>query len=144
MSEDIESLRMNTAVSALMILLNEMEKTENVQRETYSVFLWLLAPFAPHIAEELWQMIGGKSASWRSIHTQPWPQYDEEKIKEETFQLVLQVNSKVRGTVEAPMGISKEEAEQLALSHERVIKSLDGKTPKKVVFVPGRLVNVVI
>jgi len=140
-SEDIENLRMNTAVSALMVLLNEMEAdAEEISNEVIKIFLRLLAPFTPHIAEELWHSLGEK----KSIHVYSWPQYDEEKIKEDMFQLVIQVNGKVRATMEAAAGISKEEAEQLALAHERVIKALDGKKPEKVIYVAGRLVNIVV
>ena len=143
-SEDIENLHMNTAVSSLMILLNEMEGLEienwKLKINSKKVFLLLLAPFAPYIAEELWQTLGEKG----SIHAQPWPKFDAKKMKEDTFQLVVQVNGKVRTVIEAPCSISQNEAEQLALSSERVIKVMNGMRPARIIYVPGKLVNFVL
>src|SRR3989344_5592517 len=138
-SEDIENLRMNTAVSSLMILLNEMEKEqENIQHTTYNLFLKLLAPFAPHIVEELWGVLGEK----KSIHTQPWPRFDKKKAQEDVFGLVVQINGKVRAVINTSTGISQNEAERLVLlSDERVIKTLDGKKPRRVIYVPDKLIN---
>ena len=140
-SEDIENLRMNTAVSSLMILLNEMEKEqENIQHTTYNLFLKLLAPFAPHIVEELWGVLGEK----KSIHTQPWPRFDKKKAQEDVFGLVVQINGKVRAVINASTGILQDEAERLVLlSDERVIKTLDGKKPRRVIYVPDKLINFV-
>ncbi|TSC70408.1 MAG: leucyl-tRNA synthetase, partial [Parcubacteria group bacterium Gr01-1014_70] len=143
-SEDVENLRMNTAVSSLMILLNEMESLEidnwKLEISCKKTFLQLLAPFAPHVTEELWQSLGEK----KSIHTQPWPQFDKKKIKKDTFMLVVQVNGRVRAIIEVSAGISQSEAEQLALSHERVINQLDGKKPARIIYVPGKLINFVL
>ena len=140
-SEDIENLRMNTAVSSLMILLNEMEKEqENIQHTTYNLFLKLLAPFAPHIVEELWGVLGEK----KSIHTQPWPRFDKKKAQEDVFGLVVQINGKVRAVINTSTGISQNEAERLVLlSDERVIKTLDGKKLRRVIYVPDKLINFV-
>ena len=139
-SEDIENLRMNTAVSSLMILLNEMEKErESLQLTAYSLFLKLLAPFAPHIAEELWATLGEK----KSIHTQLWPKFDKKKAQAETFELVVQVNGKVRDTFPVPRGTSREELERLARERERVMKALDNKQPARVIYVPEKLINIV-
>ncbi|TSC70839.1 MAG: leucyl-tRNA synthetase, partial [Parcubacteria group bacterium Gr01-1014_70] len=145
-SEDIEHLRMNTAVSALMILLNEMEKlsarggsASGGEIRCKKIFLLLLAPFAPHIAEELWKMLGEK----KSIHVQPWPKFDAQKIKADTFQLVVQINGKVRAVLEAPQGISQSEAERLALSNERVIKAMNGRRPLRIIYVWDKLINIV-
>jgi leucyl-tRNA synthetase len=139
-SEDLENMKFNTAVSQLMILVNEMEKESAINREIYKTFLKILAPFAPHLAEELWHLIGGK----KSIHLENWPKYDPEKIKEKNFELVIQINGKVRAAVSAPMDITEEEARELALSQERVKTFLGDKTPRKIIFIPQRLINIVV
>jgi leucyl-tRNA synthetase len=133
-------MKFNTAVSQLMILVNEMEREPEISAGNYKLFLKILAPLAPHVAEELWFKIGEK----KSIHNEAWPQYDPQKIKEETFELVIQVNGKVRATVSASAGIKEEEAKELALAQERVKIFMAGKTPRKIIFIPGRLVNIVI
>jgi leucyl-tRNA synthetase len=139
-SEDLENMKFNTAVSQLMIFVNELEKESSIDIEIYKTFLKLLAPFAPHLAEELWHLAGEK----KSIHLEKWPAYDPEKIKEEIFELVIQVNGKVRATVSAPIDITEERAKELALSQERIKSFLSGKTPRKVIFIPHRLINIVV
>jgi leucyl-tRNA synthetase len=138
--EDIEQLKFNTAISAMMILTNEMEKEKDLRVTDYALLVTLLAPFAPHIAEEIWQQIGHE----KSIFLEKWPKYDPQKIKEETFELVIQVNGKIRATVSAPIDIKEEDAKELALSQERIKSFLSGKPPRKIIFVPGRLINIVI
>ncbi|TSC75225.1 MAG: leucyl-tRNA synthetase [Parcubacteria group bacterium Gr01-1014_30] len=139
--EDIENLRFNTAISALMVLVNELSKNkEQLTENNLKVFLLLLAPFAPHLSEELWQRMRYKN----SVHLQPWPKYDPKLVKEETFTLVIQISGRVRDKVEAPSRISEKEAKELAISSERVRKWIAGKGIKKVVFVPGKLVNIVV
>ena len=129
-----------------MILLNKLEELPRVPRNVYETFLKLLAPFAPYISEELWQRFQGvkKFAKKASIHLASWPKYDEKKIKEETFDLVVQISGRVRAAVRAPMGILQAEAEQLAFSNANVIKFLGGQKPRKIVFVPDKLINFVI
>jgi leucyl-tRNA synthetase len=139
-SEDVDNLKFNTAVSQLMILTNELEKEPVIDIENYKIFLKLLAPAAPHIAEELWSQIGEK----KSIHLEQWPKYEPMKIKEKTFELVIQVNGKVRATVPAPMDITEEKAKELALSQERIKIFLSGRIPDKIIFIPKRLINIVI
>ena len=139
-TEDIENLRYNTAISALMILLNEMEKANQLSTINYQLFLKLLAPFAPHLTEELWEILGNKS----SIHLEKWPEYDPKLIQEDTFNLIIQINGKVRDTVTVSIDIAKEEATTLALSREKIKRYLKNKSPKKVIFVPKRLVNIVV
>lgn len=136
-SEDIENLRMNTAVSSLMVLLNEMGNSEIDSKKK---FLLLLAPFAPHIADELWQMLGEK----KSIHTQAWPKFDKKKAQAGTFGLVVQVNGKVRAVIDASTGMLQNDAETLALSDQRIIKQIDGKKPTRVIYVPDKLINFVL
>lgn len=139
-SEDIEGFRFNTAVSALMILLNGMEKNQqSLNLSILQSFLRLLAPFAPHLAEELWHQLGGKN----SIHREKWPSFDAKLVEAETFPLVVQVDGKHRGTVFAPTGVTEGEARELALQEPKVGAILKGKKVARVVFVPGRLVNFV-
>jgi leucyl-tRNA synthetase len=99
-----------------------------------------MAPVAPHIAEELWERTGRRY----SIHEQPFPAWDEDLAADEVITLVVQVNGKVRDKIEAPAGIAEAEAQELALASSRVQAYLEGKTPSKTVYVPGRLVNVVV
>ncbi|MFH0712473.1 MAG: class I tRNA ligase family protein, partial [Candidatus Jorgensenbacteria bacterium] len=140
-TEDIENLKYNTAISALMILLNAMEENKNSLSAVHcSLFLKLLAPFAPHIAEELWE----KSGNEKSIHKEKWPEYSPKLIREENFELVIQINGKVRATVTVEKGLSQKEAEKLALGTGKIAGFLGAKKPKKVVFVPDRLINFVV
>ena len=137
--EDVDEFRFNTAISALMILLNEFEKY-GIGRAAYSDFLKLLAPFSPHLTEEIWHNFGNK----KSIHLEPWPEYDPKLVEETTFQLIVQINGKIRDKFEVPINISKEEAERLTLAREKVKSILGNKKPGKIIFVPKRLINFVI
>jgi leucyl-tRNA synthetase len=167
-TEDIESLHYNTAISALMILLNEMEAHLGwLEQKTLEQFIKLLAPFAPFMTEEIWQnmatspadakaMAGKKGlclpagrqtakGKFKSIHREPWPEYDSQLIIEDTFTLVVQVNGKVRDTVEGvAVNISEEEARAVALAREKVQAHFGGKTPQRVVYIRGRIVNIVV
>lgn len=141
-TEDLERLKFNTAVSALMEYVNELERARTVDDSTVferarETLLVLLFPFAPFLSADLWK-------TWKStdIEAQPWPTYDPSKLKAETFELVIQVNGKVRARISAPSGSSAAEAEALALSRENVQKYLAGAKPKAV-FVPDRLINFV-
>ena len=113
--EDLENCKFNTVISALMILANEFEKQEKISSLHYSLFLILLAPFAPHLVEELWHQLGNKD----SIHNQSWPQYDKKLIKEEIATLIIQINGKVRDRVEVKSDISEKEAEKIVLEREK-------------------------
>ena len=140
-TEDIESLQYNTAISALMILLSEFEKNpEAYDRKSYVVFLKLLAPFAPHMTEELYEFLEGRG----SIHTSEWPTYIQEAIHDETIELVIQINGKMRDVVLAPAKISEADALALTLAQEKIKPYLAGKDPAKVIFVTGRLINLII
>ncbi len=138
-SEDIENFKFNTAVSALMILVNKIEEEKAISLGDYKNLLQLLAPFAPHMTEELWHTLGNAS----SIHLETWPSYDPAKIIDENVTLAIQINGKVRDTIEVPTGTSKEEVEKLALAREKVQNYLAGNAPKKVIVVEGRVVNIV-
>ncbi len=136
--DDIESMDFNTAVSSLMILANAMTSTAIVAAAVKETFLKLLAPFAPHITEELWHGLGHET----SVHLEPWPTYDPSKLQSETFELVVQVNGKVRDRIIVESSISEEKARKLALASEKVKSYLAGKEPRKIVYVPGRLVGI--
>ncbi|MFQ5593023.1 MAG: leucine--tRNA ligase [Anaerolineae bacterium] len=145
-TQDLDEFAFNTAISALMTLRNELKAAKSTTlygsdawNEAIRSMLLLMAPFTPHIAEELWVHIGGEY----SIHTQAWPAWDEEIAAEDTFTLVIQINGKTRDKTEVPVGISDEQAKKLALASEKVQHHLDGGEPERVIYVPGRLVNIV-
>jgi leucyl-tRNA synthetase len=100
----------------------------------------MMAPVCPHIAEELWERVGHDY----SIHNQPWPEVDEEAAKEDEITLIVQVNGKLRDRLVVPANVSEESAKEAALASENVLPYLEGKAPKKVIYVPGRLVNIVV
>jgi len=143
--EDIENLQYNTAISALMMLLNAFEENPGaIGQDDVKTFLKLLAPFAPHITEELWQMMRKSgSRKFTSIHHEPWPKYDPRMIAERTFELVVQVNGKMRGRVTLATGSGEAEAAAAARGVETVKPYLVSE-PRKVIFVPDRLVNFVL
>jgi leucyl-tRNA synthetase len=139
-SEDIEEMRFNTAISSMMILLNEFEKTENINKDQYEVFLKLLAPFAPHFTEEIWSNLGNK----KSIHLSDWPQFNPDKLVENMAKIIIQINGKVRSTVEVVLDTDEDKVKNMALNMGEVKKWIDGKEIKKVIFVKNRLINFVI
>ncbi len=139
-SDDIETFGFNTAISTLMILLNDMEKTEMISREHYETLLILLAPFAPHITEELWYEIGNKN----SIHLASWPSFDATKIIEKDITMVIQVNGKVRDTIVVPLHTVEAEIKEIILSRPLIVKWLEGKNIVKMIFVPGKLMNILL
>ena len=145
-TRDFETFEFNTIVSGLMELYNEMAKARQngaagtpAWDEAVDIYLRMLAPVAPHISEELWQRLGKPY----SIHTQPWPEVDEAAAAQEQVTLVVQVNGKVRDRITVPAEITQEEARAAALASEAVQKLLDGRPPRQVIVVPGKLVNVV-
>ncbi len=139
-TDDIDKMHFNTAISALMILLNKFEEEKIISKDTWKIFLIMFSVFAPHITEELWQALGEKT----SICLKPWPKYDEGKIKEEKIKLVVQVDGKVRANIEVESGIIEDEAKQIALKDEKLKKSIGDKEIKKIVFVKDKLINFVI
>ncbi len=138
--DDMEEFGFNTVVSQLMICVNAMDREETVIVGAWKSFLLLLAPLAPHITEELWHALGNKD----SIHSQPWQKYDPKLLAEEKIRLVIQINGKVRDIVEVQKDISESEAKDIALKSEKIQKWLAGIKPKKIIFVPGRLINIVM
>jgi leucyl-tRNA synthetase len=150
------SLQCNTAVSELMKLANAMATHleavgEPVAREALRSLLLLLAPFAPHLAEELWQRLHGHTsdapqadgAAFESVHRQRWPQLDEAALRRDTIPLVIQVRGKVRGSLEVPADCDAATLERLALASEVAERWLEGRPPRRVIVVPGKLVNLV-
>ncbi len=137
--DDIESLRMNTAISQLMIFSNALHDEEKIPRDVFTTFIQLLAPFAPFISEEIWQKCGGKG----SIHESPWPAYDPTKLMGGEATVAIQVNGKVRGTVVAPVGTPEATVLALARGEENIEKWLNGKDIVKVVHIPDKVLNIV-
>jgi len=140
-TEDIETLNYNTSISSLMILFNEMEKQSQLSIVNCQLFLKLLAPFAPHLTEEIWRNILGNK---KSIHLEAWPEYNPKLIQEDKFELVIQINGKVRDKISADINISQKSAEALALSQEKIKIWLKDKSVKKIIFVANRLINIVV
>jgi leucyl-tRNA synthetase len=138
-SDDLEAMRFNTAISKLMVFARDITKDAPLPFASAEAFALLLAPMAPHLAEELWALLGHSE----SLAYAPWPEADESLLVEDTMTLVVQVNGKKRGEIEVPTDITKESAEAQALAVENVQKALGGREPKKVIVVPGRLVNIV-
>ena len=140
-TEDLEAMKFNTAIAILMEFVNSwMEQGKSLSKKDADTFLKLLSPFAPHITEELWEGLGYK----RSISLEKWPQYDEKSTQEETWSLIIQINGKVRDKIEVQKGISEKEAKELALSQEKIKKWLENKKPKKIIYIPNRLINLVV
>ena len=139
-TEDIDALKLNTAIAAMMSLINEFYDKKSVTRGELKTLVTLLNPFAPHITEEIWQQQGFEG---QIAHTQ-WPVFDPEKCVDKTVELVVQVNGKVRAKLEVPADIAKEDALRLAKENSAVAALLEGKTVAKEIFVPGKLVNIAV
>ena len=139
-SEDTETLKYNTAIAALMSLLNDLTNAGGATREEFRIFLILLNPFAPHITEELWQLsgFGGQIA-----HAQ-WPAYDPAKCVEQTVEIVVQVGGKIRGRIRIPVDAAQADVLAQAKTEEKVAAELAGKTIVRELYVPGKLVNFVV
>ncbi len=137
---DIEGLRFNTAISQMMIFTNFCLKVGTVTKNTAEIFTKLLSPFAPHLAEELWEILGNKP----SIANEEFPVYNEEFLKEDTFVYPVSFNGKLRFKIELSLSLEKEEIEKAVLNDKRAERWLDGKKPKKIIIVPKRIVNVVV
>ncbi|WP_270788716.1 leucine--tRNA ligase [Weissella cibaria] len=139
-TDDYEGLRFNTAISQMMIFINEAYKAENLPVEYVEGFIKLLNPIAPHMTEELWSYLHKDE----SVTYAAWPTFDESALVEDEIEIVLQVNGKVRGRLTIPADADRDKMTELALADEAVQKQLDGGQPKKVIAVPGKLVNVVL
>ena len=140
-SNDYESMNFNTAISQMMIFINAVYKEDKISKEYASGFVKLLNPIAPHITEEIWHTFLGHTDT---IANETWPSYDETKITEDTYTMVVQVNGKLRGKIDVSSETSKDEMERLAKSIPNVISFIDGKEIVKVITVPKKLVNIVV
>jgi len=138
-TEDYEALHFNTAISQLMVFINEAYKQEALPREMMEGFVKMLSPIAPHICEQLWEVLGHKE----TITYEAWPEYDEAKLVDSEIEVVIQINGKVRSKLTVPRDISKELMEEAALKDEKIQNGMTGKTIRKVIVVPGKLVNIV-
>ena len=137
--EDIENFSFNTSVSSFMIAVNELSAEKCNSREVLEPLAILISPYAPHIAEELWEKLGHSE----SISTAPFPKFEEKYLVESTKEYPISFNGKMRFTLELPLDISKEEIESAVMAHEKTAQYLEGRTPKKVIIVPGKIVNIV-
>jgi leucyl-tRNA synthetase len=126
-----------------MILANEFESQSSLTAESYEIFLKLLSPMAPHLSEELYSLTTG-SKKKKSIFLSGWPKYNRSFIEEDSFLLIVQINGKVRDKIESKAGLTEEKAKKLTFQSQRVKKWIGGKEIKKVIFVPGKLINIVI
>ena len=139
-TQDVEQFSFNTSVAAFMICINELQGLKTASREVLQPLLILLAPFAPHIAEELWHAIGEET----TIVAAQWPEYDEKLLVEDSFKYPVSFNGKTRFSIELPREASQDEIREAVLSADEAQKWLEGKTPKKVIIVPGRIINIVL
>jgi leucyl-tRNA synthetase len=135
--EDIDALKANTAIAQLMIFVNELNDHGGATRAEYEVLLQLLNPFAPHLTEELWQQLGHDT----QLAYTPWPQYDEAKCVEQTIEIAVQVNGKIKARIKVPADVEAADAIAAAKAEPAVTEALAGKTLVKEIYVKGRLVN---
>ena len=139
-TEDYEKLSFNTAIAQMMIFINESYKATSIPREYVEGFVKLLNPIAPHMTEEIWSVLGHEE----TMTYEAWPTYDEAKLVSDTITIIAQVNGKLRGRIEVPATISKEEMQEVAMANENVQNFISGKEIVKVIAVPGKLVNIVV
>ncbi|ALS79134.1 leucine--tRNA ligase [Planococcus kocurii] len=139
-TDDFEGLRFNTAISQMMMFINEGYKVDSIPKEYVEGFVKLLSPIAPHVAEELWQKLGHEG----SVSYENWPQFDESKMVDDKVEVVVQVNGKVKTKLTIAKDSSKEQLETAALADEQVQKATEGKQVRKVIVIPGKLVNIVV
>lgn len=139
-TEDIEEMRFNTSVSALMILSSEMEKCEKINTEDFKKFLQILAPFAPHITEELWSILGEK----KSIHISDWPKYDKKFTRQDEMKIVVLINGKVKTEIMIENDLEEDKVKEIVLANQTIKKLLNNQIPKRVIYVKNRLINIVI
>ena len=138
--EDIEGMRFNTAVAAMIELVNALSKQESIARSTAEQFALLLSPFAPHLGEEIWALLGHGP----TLAHAPWPTFDPSVLVESSIEIAVQVNGKLRGTIEAAVGAAEAEVIALAKANERVIPFLDGKQVVKEIYIVGKIVNLIV
>ncbi|CAI9393894.1 leucine--tRNA ligase [Niallia sp. Sow4_A1] len=139
-TEDFEALRFNTAISQMMVFINECYKADSIPQKYVEGFVKLLSPICPHMTEELWQIITGSN---QSIAYEAWPAYDEAKLVDDEVEIVIQINGKVKAKLMVPADANKDALEQIAMEDNQVKEQIDGKQVRKVIAVPGKLVNIV-
>ena len=139
-TEDIEKLSLNTVISTFMIAVNDWTKQKCTNKEILTQFLVLLSPFAPHFSEEIWENMGNKN----SISNEPWPKYIKEYLVEKQHEYPISFNGKMRFKIPIANNLSKEEIEKIVLGEEKTIKYLREKKPKKIIIIPGKIVNIVV
>jgi leucyl-tRNA synthetase len=145
-TDDIRRLSFNTAISALMEYVNDLYKlkvdgfSQDAWHEALSVLAQLVSPFAPHMAEELWQQLGHEGLIQQTM----WPSWDDTQIIEDVITVVVQVNGKLRGKLEVPREVPQAEIEKRAFENENVQAFVEGKQPKKIIYIPGKLLNIVV
>jgi leucyl-tRNA synthetase len=139
-TEDIDNFSFNTAISAMMILANVLEKTDDINQKDFLKFLQILCPFAPHLTEELSSLLGQK----KNIVKSSWPSWDQEKVKDDIVKIAVQINGKVRSEIEVGKEATEEAVKEIALSDLNVKKWLDNKDIKRFIYVPSRVVNIVV
>ncbi|HIY92695.1 MAG TPA: class I tRNA ligase family protein, partial [Candidatus Companilactobacillus pullicola] len=139
-TEDYNALRFNTAISQMMVFVNEAHKVDTMPKAYAEGLVKLLAPIAPHMMEEIWNKLGHSE----SISYAAWPTYDESKLVSDTVEIIVQVNGKLRNKLEVATGTAKDELEKLALADEKVKKFTEGKNIVKVIVIPNKIVNIVV
>jgi len=139
-SGDIERMEFNTAISSLMIFVNECEKRDSISRNAYETLLLLLTPFAPHITEELWSVLGNKSL----IHTQSWPEVDETFLVSDRILIPIQINGKMRASMEISNTMTEDEVKNAALAFPQIVKWIGERGIKKVIYVKEKIINIVL
>jgi leucyl-tRNA synthetase len=139
-SDDVEGMDFNTAISRMMEFVNHFTKQSERPKSTMESFVLLLSPFAPHLGEEMWQLLGHDE----TLAYQPWPEFNEDFVKESTVEIPVQINGKVRTKINVPADANKDDLLEIAKSNDRVLELIDGKTVVQEIAVPGRMVNLVV
>ena len=137
---DIEALHFNTAISQMMIFSNLAIKKGKVSRQTAETFIRVLSPFAPHLSEEIWSMLGNKE----SIATTPWPAFDESMLQEDSFEYPVMINGKLRFKINLSLDMEEGEIQERVLAHETALKWTDGKPARRFILVPKKIINIVV
>lgn len=137
---DIENFSYNTSISAFMVCVNELTQLKCHNRSVLADLVVVLAPFAPHVAEELWHVLGNTT----TVCDAKWPQFNEDYLKEDSVTMAVSFNGKARFNIQVPVDMPAADVEKMAMEHEGAAKWLDGKTVKKVIVVPGKIVNIVV
>jgi leucyl-tRNA synthetase len=139
-TEDIEALRFNTAISSMMILVRQLGALEQVPFDAARTLALLLSPFAPHMGEELWQHLGHA----QTLAYEPWPEFDPALVKDDVVEIGVQVNGKHRGTIRIPAEANEQTAREAAIAEDRVRAHIEGKTVKKFIYVKGKIANFIV